>query len=48
MRFVFALNEICIGRGNKCIDEKGGWWKELNVEWKGMDLFHVRKGLELR
>ena len=21
MRFVFALNEICIGRRNKCIDE---------------------------
>ena len=41
MRFVFALNEICMGRRNKYIDEKGGWWNEFNVKWKGIDPLHV-------
>ena len=26
----------------------GGWWKELNVKWKGIDPFHARKWFELR
>jgi len=26
----------------------GGWWEEVNVKWKGVDPFHIRKGLEWR
>ena len=42
MRLVLALNGVCIGRRIKALLE--GWLEDrIDVEWKGIDPFHVRK-----
>ena len=47
MRFVLALNGVFIGRRINALME--GWLEDrIDVEWKGIDLFHVRKWLKLR
>ena len=47
MRFVLALNGVCIGRRINALME--GWLEDRSdVEWKGIHPFHVRKWLKLR
>ena len=47
MRFVLALNGVCIGRRINALME--GWLEDrIDVEWKGIDPFHVRKWMKLR
>ena len=47
MRFVLALNEVCFGRRINALME--GWLEDrIDVEWKRIDPFHVRKWVKLR
>ena len=47
MRFVLALNGVCIGRRINALME--GWLEDrIDVEWKGIDPFHVRIWMKLR
>ena len=42
-----ALNEVGIGRRINALME--GWLEDrIDVEWKGIDPFHVRKWMKLR
>ena len=45
MRFVLALNGVCVGRRINALME--GWLEDrIDVEWKGIDPFHVRKWMK--